>query len=338
MIDFNEQSNYEYDEYPSFNNSFMKNNEGYFSEEKGTSFATTNQLNYENNDQYLNETSNPFYILYNENEYNENDIDNSFLNKKTKRDEDIKYENKISNKNDYNNIFIIENKLSVKKELNNIKNKQLKNEEKKKDKLNNLGRKKQDSGEIGQHNKNCKDNIMNKIKTNFFNDYIRDIIKKNSLKKDIDLKKLRSKEFIADLTKQTNERLFNMKIKDILCEQPISTKYSTFDTFENKLIIEKIYEENKEINVIKILELTFEELFIIYRRTLKDPDDIEKLEEIKAKIEGLDLLEENNWCGDIGYLIEKLKKNHEEEYIEEVKSSCLGYINWFNKKFEIKSD
>ena len=179
---------------------------------------------------------------------------------------------------------------------------------------------------------------MNKIKTNFFNDYIRDIIKKNSLKKDIDLKKLRTKEFIADLTKQTNERLFNMKIKDILCEQPISTKYSTFDTFENKLIIEKIYEENKEINVIKILELTFEELFIIYRRTLKDPDDIEKLEEIKAKIEGLDLLEENNWCGDIGYLIEKLKKNHEEEYIEEVKTSCLGYINWFNKKFERKSD
>ena len=333
MIDFNEQSNYEYDEYPSFNNSFMKNNEGYFSEEKGTSFATTNQFNYENNDQYLNETSNPFYYLY-----NENDIDNSFLNKKTKRDEDIKYENKISNKNDYNNIFIVENKLSVKKELNNIKNKQLKNEEKKKNKLNNLGRKKQDSGEIGQHNKNCKDNIMNKIKTNFFNDYIRDIIKKNSLKKDIDLKKLRTKEFIADLTKQTNERLFNMKIKDILCEQPISTKYSTFDTFENKLIIEKIYKENKEINIIKILELTFEELFIIYRRTLKDPDDIEKLEEIKAKIEGLDLLEENNWCGDIGYLIEKLKKNHEEEYIEEVKTSCLGYINWFNKKFERKSD
>ena len=331
MIDFNEQSNYEYDEYPSFNNSFMKNNEGYFSEEKGTSFATTNQLNYENNDHYLNETSNPFYILYNENEYNGNDIKNSFLNKKTKRDEDIiKYENKISNKNDYNNIFIVENKLGVKKEL--------KNEEKKKDKLNNLGRKKQDSGEIGQHNKNCKDNIMNKIKTNFFNDYIRDIIKKNSLKKDIDLKKLRSKEFIADLTKQTNERLFNMKIKDILCEQPISTKYSTFDTFENKLIIEKIYKENKEINVIKILELTFEELFIIYRRKINSPEDMEKLEEIKAKIEGLDLLEENNKYKDIGYLIEKLKKNHEEEYIEEVKTSCLGYINWFNKKFERKSD
>ena len=338
MIDFNEQSNYEYDEYPSFNNSFMKNNEGYFSEEKGTSFATTNQLNYENNDQYINETSNPFNYLYNENEYNGNDIDNSFLNKKTKRDVDIKHENKIFNKNECNNIFIVENKLSVKKELNNIKNKQLKNEEKKKDKLNNLGRKKQESGEIGQHNKNCKDNIMNKIKTNFFNDYIRDIIKKNSLKKGIDLKKLRTKEFIADLTKQTNERLFNMKIKDILCEQPISTKYSTFDTFENKLIIEKIYEESKEINVIKILELTFEELFIIYRRTLKDPDDIEKLEEIKAKIEGLDLLSNENKYNDFGYLIKKLEKNHEEEYIEKIKILCLGYENWFNERIGRKND
>ena len=129
-----------------------------------------------------------------------------------------------------------------------------------------------------------------------------------------------------------------MKIKDILCEQPISTKYSTFDSFENKKIIENIYKENKEINVIKILELTFDELFIIYRRPLNSREDMEKLEEIKAKIEGLDLLEENNKYKNIGYLIKKLKKNHEEEYIEEVKTSCLGYINWFNKKFERKSD
>ena len=180
-------------------------------------------------------------------------------------------------------------------------------------------------------------NIMLKINTNVFNSFIPDLIKKISINKNITLKKLPTRVFLSNKSKN-NEKLFDMKIKDILSEHPISTKYSTFDRFENKRIIEKIYRENKEINVIKILELTFEELFIIYRRTLKDPDDIEKLEEIKAKIEGLDLLEENNWCGDIGYLIEKLKKNHEEEYIEEVKTSCLGYINWFNKKFERKSD
>ena len=151
------------------------------------------------------------------------------------------------------------------------------------------------------------------------------------------MKKLPNKGFISDVSKINNERLFDMKIKDILCEQPISTKYSTFDRFENKKIIDKIYKEKKEINVIKILELTFEELFIIYRRKLNGPEDMEELEEIKAKIKGLDLLEENeNKYKDIGYLITKLEKDHEEEYIQEVKTSCLGYINWFNKKFERK--
>ena len=159
-----------------------------------------------------------------------------------------------------------------------------------------------------------------------------------SLNKNIDLKKLPTKGFISDLSKQNNERLFNMKIKDILCEQPISTKYSTFDTFENKLIIEKIYEESKEINVIKILELTFEELLFIYRNKLKEPEDMEKLEEIKAKIEGLDLLSNENKYNDFGYLIKKLEKNHEEEYIEKIKILCLGYENWFNERIGRKND
>ena len=182
-------------------------------------------------------------------------------------------------------------------------------------------------------------NIINKIKAFFINTFIRSLLKAYSLNKNIDFKKIPTKGFISDVTKINNERLFNMRIKDILCEQQISTKYSTFDRFENKKIIEKIYEEKKEINVIKILELTFEELFIIFRRKLKAPEDRVKLEEIKAKIEGLDLLEENeNKYKDIGYLIKKLEKDHEKEYIEEVKTSCLGYINWFSKKFERKSD
>ena len=341
MEDLLEQNNNNYYSYDSL---FMKLNEELFFEEKGTSYATSNQYNYENNNPLLNELSNPFLCSHNENEDYEVDNENYYLNKKTNRDENIKYENKASSKDKNNNIFIIKKKLNEKEEIKNIKDKNikdninLKDNKNKNSKLYNFGRKNKESGEVGKHNKSCEDNIINKIKTNFFSDYIRNIIKENSINKDIDLKKLRTKEFMADLSKQNNERLFNMKIKDILCEQPISTKYSTFDTFENKLIIEKIYEENKEINVIKILELTFEELYIIYRNKLKEPEDMEKLEEIKAKIEGLELLEENNKCKDIGYLIEKLKKNHEEEYIEEVKTSCLGYINWFNKKFERKSD
>ena len=118
-----------------------------------------------------------------------------------------------------------------------------------------------------------------------------------------------------------------MKISDILIEQEISSKYTHFVKDYNKHLIDKIYEEKKEIKVIKILELTFEELFFIFRRKLNEPNDINKLEEIKDKIKGLDLLEENNKYQDIEYLIqEEVRKNmHNMEYIEEIKKTCLEY-------------
>ena len=176
------------------------------------------------------------------------------------------------------------------------------------------------------------DNIIRKIKTNFVNSYIINLIKENSINKNIYLKKLSTIGFISDLSKRNNERLFNMKISDILSEQPISPGYPTFDKFENKKIIDKIYNEKIEKNVIKILELTFEELFIIYRIKLGDSEDMKKLEEIKDKIEGLDLIGEKNKCKGIENLIEKLEQNHGEEYIREVKNVCLGYKKYFNEK------
>ena len=101
-----------------------------------------------------------------------------------------------------------------------------------------------------------------------------------------------------------------MKISDIFIEQDISSKYTLYVKDYNKHLIDKIYEEKKEIKVIKILELTFEELFIIFRRKLNDPNDINKLEEIKDKIKGLDLLEENNKYQDIEYLIQDDNKKN----------------------------
>ena len=133
-----------------------------------------------------------------------------------------------------------------------------------------------------------------------------------------------------------------MKISDILEEQEISSKYLKCEKYENKEIIKKIYEDKKELNVIKILELTFEELFIIFRRKLKKADDLKKLEEIKDKIEGLDLSEKFGEERDIIFLIkdienknkEKMEKNELEEYIEKIKKLCLTYEEWFNKKIE----
>ena len=124
---------------------------------------------------------------------------------------------------------------------------------------------------------------------------------------------------------------------EILKEKPISTKYSKSRRYENKKIIDEIYKENKEKNVIKILELTYDELFIIYRIKLKKPEDLKKLEEIKDKIEGLNLQEENNEYQDFEYFIEDLKKKYDPEYIEKVKTIGLDYKNYFINKNERKS-
>ena len=117
-----------------------------------------------------------------------------------------------------------------------------------------FGRKKKRDNKLEKHKKNSEDNIIFKIKAAFFN-FIRDIIKKHSINYKINLKKL-PREFISDLNKHLNETLWKMKISEILMNQEISTKYSTLDRYENRKIIEKIYSEKEEINVIKILELT----------------------------------------------------------------------------------
>ena len=171
-------------------------------------------------------------------------------------------------------------------------------------------------------------NIVNKINAHFFNNFIIDLIQNNSIKKDILLKKV-SHSFIAKLNKKNTERILNMKISDIYYEQEISPKYRINMKNYNKNVIDKIYEEKKERNVIKILELTFEELFIIFRRKLNNSEDSKKLEDIKNKIKGLDLLENNDKYKDIQYFINLMD---DEKYIDKFKKVCLDYERRFNYK------
>ena len=171
------------------------------------------------------------------------------------------------------------------------------------------------------------DNIRTKINKFFFNIYIIDLIIKNSIKNNISLKIL-SINFIYKLNnKQNIERLLDMKISDIFIEQEISSNIANYLKDYNKKIIDKIYEEKKEIKVIKILELTFEELFIIFRRKLNLPLDSKKLEKKKDKIEVLDLLEENNNYKDVEYLIQKIKSKdkYDSDYIEKFIRACYDY-------------
>ena len=64
---------------------------------------------------------------------------------------------------------------------------------------------------------------------------------------------------------------------------------------------------------------------------------MEEQEKIKAKIEDLGLLGENNKCKGIESFIEKLKIYNDEVYIKTIKTSCLEYFHWFDYKNKRKS-
>ena len=127
-----------------------------------------------------------------------------------------------------------------------------------------------------------------------------------------------------------------MKIKDILSETPIKMNPLINKDF-NKKNIEKFYKEGKELKVIQILELTFKELFIIFRIKLNLKEDKEEIKNITKKIEGLDLISNNNYQ-DIYYFLDSLKQNNEkdpeetEEYINKIRNLCCNYENWFECK------
>ena len=173
-----------------------------------------------------------------------------------------------------------------------------------------------------------KDNMIRKLKLSIFR-FIFDFINKHLISEDIILKKL-SLRIVLNVTKKFNERLLNMKLSDILYEQKDNIILDDY----NRKIIDRIYEQKKERNVIKILELTFEEVLIIFRRKLNDPEDINKLEEMKDKIEGLNLLEKNDNYRDIEYFINDLEKNRNmgKEYIDEFKKVSLNYEKYFTYK------
>ena len=175
-----------------------------------------------------------------------------------------------------------------------------------------------------------RDNILMKLNRYCFR-FIYDIIHKNLISKIFYLKKL---SLIGFHHCMLNERIFKMKISDILSEPKYYRTFNNVVDDHNRKIIDKIYEEKKERNVIKILELTFEELFIIFRRKLNNSEDSKKLEDIKNKIKGLDLLEESNKYEDIQYFINRIEKmeNIDKKYIDILKKVCLNYERRFNYK------
>ena len=87
------------------------------------------------------------------------------------------------------------------------------------------------------------------------------IMKKKS--KNINMIKIIPSDHIKLTSKTDTIAWLNSRIKNIF-SQKISSKITTFHSDYNKKLINKIYEEKKEIKVINILDKTIREMWLIY--------------------------------------------------------------------------
>lgn len=123
-------------------------------------------------------------------------------------DKDIKSENENLTESNNKNI-LIEGKKVVKDEnfnkadnitMNNIK-KENEEDKNKKDTTKKRGRKNKGSNIKGKHTKKDEDNLINKIKRNFLNTFIRKLIMINLINKGTEIKKL-PKSLMEDVSKE----------------------------------------------------------------------------------------------------------------------------------------
>ena len=136
-----------------------------------------------------------------------------------------------------------------------------------------LGRKTKMSGLTGHHGKYAEDNRVRKVKVYLKDSLFRKInseIKENELSINVDGKEYNidglldiNQEQTIDTTVGGNLKLFNTKLKDFF--SVISNKFKNYPKNFNKLIIEKLYEENMT-NVTYILDKTFLESLKYFRK------------------------------------------------------------------------
>ena len=175
------------------------------------------------------------------------------------------------------------------------------------------GRKKKGDNQKGKHNKYSKDNIIKKIKCyvfkyilNLLNNSFRDkrpLYQFNSLNKYIN--ENINKDFNIQLLQRTLKNIYKYSNLDIRCKKKDE---------RNSILIDKIYMENTEEELIKILEKTFKDIL----KDIRERDLDNFLNDIKEK---------------------EIRNNNEkdiDEYINEVKIMLFNYENWFAFKRERK--
>ena len=149
-----------------------------------------------------------------------------------------------------------------------------------------LGRKKKNSGEIGEHTKNSEDNMIRKFKPrlkNALKDLINSRIKENIRFPDniINGQKYKTIEILdinqkqaKDTSVEMNRELLQKTIKDFFSVD-ISGNYSNYPKNFNELLIKELYKKEKGEKVTCILEKTVLESIKYFRKdedVINDPN------------------------------------------------------------------
>ena len=208
---------------------------------------------------------------------------NNFLDKENLNADNEKNKTDVSYENQKTSI-------SEKKVIKDLKNApQIINNKKK------LGRKKKNDKENRKHNKYCEDNIIKKIKSSSvstLSSHINFKIKKiynGNIGKGVLRKQFlkMNQNQIIDL--KSDKNFINKTLKDIFSND-ISTKYTSFKSDHNRILIEKLLNENdvnKRIIFEKLFSLTFLECIKHIRGTSYYDvlEGLESLDDICKKYE-----------------------------------------------------
>ena len=172
-----------------------------------------------------------------------------------------------------------------------------------------------------KRNKYAKDNIARKIKTNFFNFFIvnlLNIIIKRVYGKQIYLVKKFNQQLVTDVSIEFNIDLFNSKIRNLL-NQEISNKYKKIELDNNKKILNCL-EKNLEFN--KILNITVNEIYSLFIN--------DNYKEIISNVFNIDKKE--IYFENLAGIIEELREQgYEEEYLEKFKYFAYNINELFDK-------
>ena len=279
---------------------------------------------FSNDISFNNLTQTPYLDLLEQNEINSifdtQNINESWIN--------IPFDDEDNMRIYYNNLFQLPTNNNIKElDLNrkfiNIKRKGRADKDNtinNKNKINfETGTKKRGRKKVGEipnekskHDKLSDDNKIRKIK-GFLLEYI---LKKlnESIKFSSNRFRPLNKTMKESLKKSENIALLDAYIKDIFSNTKMN-KVSEKKGESNKKLIEKIYEENIEIDTIRILNLKFRDA----------------LNQIKKNSNGLlDMIKDKEIS------IQNNRKNKEnfniEKYMDDIKILLEGYEGWFDKK------